>query len=89
MRPTPIPDEAVWPGAVRRVIAPPGGDLTDPDVSPVEAVVDVVLGFPRFNIRCVLEPGELEKRASGGHVWVSFLGHVVPFSVDVTDKDGR
>ena len=91
MRPAPIPAEAVWDGARRVVIAPPGGDLTDPDIAPVEAVVDrpESLGGIRLSVRCVLEPGDLEKLAAGGHVWVSFYGQMVPFCVDVTGPNGE
>lgn len=86
MRPAPIPAEAVWPGARRVVFAAPDGDLTNPDIAPVEVVVDRCSDgvTPRFSTRCVLEPGDLDKLAAGGHVWVSFYGVVVPFSVDVT-----
>jgi hypothetical protein len=91
MRPAPIPAEAVWPGARRVVLSPPSGDLTDPNIAPLEVVVDSPesLGGVRFNARCVLEEGDLEKLAAGGHVWVSFYGGVVPFCVDVTGPDGQ
>ncbi len=91
MRPTPIPVEAVWPGARRIVMSAPGGDLTDPMVAPVEAVLDEPesLGGSRYSVRCTLEPGDLEKLADGGHVWISFYGAMVPFCVDVTDKHGQ
>jgi hypothetical protein len=75
MRPAPIPA--------------PDGDLTNPDIAAVEMLVDPsVGGLPRFSARCVLEPGDLDKLAAGGHVWVSFYSHVVPFSVDVTGPNG-
>jgi hypothetical protein len=85
MRPTPIPDEEVWEGAVRKVIAPPSGDLTDTTIAPVEALVDQSgTGYPRFSMRCALEDGDLEVLRAGGVVWVSMLGeHLHPFSVDV------
>jgi hypothetical protein len=91
MRPAPIPDDAIWPGARRIVLSAPNGDLTDPDVAPVEMLADVPesIGGIRYSARCMLEPGDLEKLAGGGHVWVSFYGGVPPFCVDVTDKDGR
>ncbi|MEV6897466.1 hypothetical protein [Amycolatopsis sp. NPDC051372] len=91
MRPAPIPHDAVWPGARRVVLSAPNGDLTDPDIAPVEMVADCPpsLGAVRYSARCMLEPGDLEKLVDGGHVWVSFYGRVPPFCVDVTDKDGR
>lgn len=85
MRPVPIPDDVVWPGAQRVVMNPPDGDLTGP-IRAVEAVADISpsTGVPVLSVRCALEPGDLEKLAAGGHVWVSFYGGMPPFSVDVT-----
>jgi len=89
MRPAPIPAEAVWDGATRRVFSAPDGDLLNPLIAPVEAVIDRASdGVVRVNVRCVLEDGDLEKLASGGHVWVSFYGGLIPFNVDVTGPDG-
>ena len=92
MRPAPIPDEAIWEGARRMVIAPPDGDLTSTDIAPVEVLIDngQDTGIPRISVRCVLEEGDLEKLADGGTVWVTFYGsQLVPFCVDVTDKHGQ
>lgn len=92
MRPAAIPDNAVWPGARRVVVGPPDGDLTSTDIAPVEALVDVGqdTGIPRISVRCILEDGDLEKFADGGTVWVTFYGgQLVPFCVDVIDKDGQ
>jgi hypothetical protein len=89
MRPVPIPPEAVWKGGVRRVFSAPDGDLLNPDIAPVEAVVDQAFdGTPRVSVRCMLEDGDLGKLAAGGHVWISFYGGLPPFSVDVTDGGG-
>lgn len=84
MRPVPIPDEVIWPGAERVVVAGPGGDLTGP-IPAVEALADETpSGWRRLSVRCVLEPGDLERLATGEHVWVSFYGGgMPPFSVDV------
>jgi hypothetical protein len=41
MRPAPIPDDDVWDGARRIIIAPPGGDMTDPEISSVEVLGDL------------------------------------------------
>lgn len=87
MRPVPIPDQAIWHGAVRRVFAAPDSDLTNDTIRPVEVLLDVVAdGTPRINVCCQLEDGDLEKLTAGGHVWISFYGGaLIPFSTDVTD----
>lgn len=86
MRPAPIPEEAVWEGGRRLVFAAPDGDLTNPDIAPVEAIVDRsdTTGNVRISVRCQLEDGDLVKLAQGGYVWVSFYGGIPVFSVDVT-----
>ncbi|WP_447643178.1 hypothetical protein [Nocardioides zeae] len=82
MRPVPIPDDAVWDGGVRRVIAPPGGDLTHPDIAPVDAIIDRGLGgVARVNILVQLEPGDLETLQQTGHLWLSVLGGIHPFAL--------
>lgn len=91
MRPIPIPDAAIWDGARRVVFAAPGGDLLDPNIAPVEALVDHsdATGTTRVSVMCQLEDGDLVKLAEGGHVWVSFYGGLPPFSVDVTGPIGE
>lgn len=93
MRPTPIPDAEIWAGAVRQVIAPPGGDLTNPDIAPVEAIVDrsPSTGARTLSVRCVLEDGDLEKLQAGGTVWITFWGAMVPWAVTVVEAaaDGQ
>lgn len=92
MRPVPIPDEAVWENGRRMVIAPPGGDLTHPEISPAEAVVEPVsVGgrvMPSYSFMCALEGDDLEKLQAGGHVWVTFYGAVMPFSVTAVRQAG-
>jgi hypothetical protein len=85
MRPTPIPEAEVWDGGVRVVFAAPDGDLTNPDIAPVEVVADRADDgvTPRFHVRAVLEAGDLETLAAGGNVWLTMWGTVVPFAVDV------
>ena len=87
MRPTPIPDAEVWAGATRRVISPPGGDLTHPDIAPVEALVDQSpsTGVLNLSVRCELEEGDLEKLAAGGTVRVTFWGAMVPWAATVVE----
>lgn len=92
MRPAPIPDEAIWEGARRVVFTAPDGDLTNPDIAPVEVLTDQVgdTGQCRVNVRCVLEEGDLDKLAAGGTVWLSIHGHHLhPFSLDVVGPDGQ
>ncbi|MET0492907.1 MAG: hypothetical protein ABW000_07215 [Actinoplanes sp.] len=76
MRPVPIPDAvaATFPGAMRGVLAAPGGDLTDPDIAPVEVLFDGLVdgGFQRAFVRLALEDGDLEQLIAGGHVWLIF-----------------
>ena len=85
MRTTTIPDAEVWAGAARKVIAPPDGDLTNPLIAPVEALIDrsPSTGALNLSVRCALEDGDLEKLAAGGTVWITFWGHMVPFSATV------
>lgn len=87
MRPTPIPDAEVWDGAVRRVLTAPGGDLADPDIAPVEALIDrsPSTGAVNLSVRCVLEDGDLEKLQAGGTVWITFWGVMVPWMVTVVE----
>lgn len=90
MRTTPIPAEFVWEGAHTQTIGPPPG--YEAEIAPVDAVVDWPESIPgqvRLSVRCELEAGDLAKLAAGGHVWISFYGQMVPFSVDVTGPDGR
>lgn len=87
MRPTPIPDHEIWDGAVRLVISPPDGDLTNPDIAPVEALVDQSpsTGAQNLSVRCELEDGDLEKLQAGGTVWLTFWGGMVPWAATVID----
>lgn len=85
MRATPIPDAEVWAGAVRRVFAAPDGDLANPLIAPVEALVDrsPTTGVANVSVRLVLEDGDLEKLQAGGVVWLTFWGAMVPWAVTV------
>ncbi|WKU03744.1 hypothetical protein [Micromonospora sp. HUAS LYJ1] len=57
-----------------------------PDIAPVEALFDGLVdgGFERAMVRCELEPGDLEKLAAGGHVWLVFAGPIPVFGLAVT-----
>lgn len=79
MRPVPIPDEAIWAGARRIVVAPPDGDLTNPVIAPVEALADLALDdTPCLSVRCVPEAGDIEALQAGGFVWLTFYGGLMP-----------
>jgi hypothetical protein len=84
MRPAPIPDDAIWEGARRTVLGPPDNDITGA-IAPVETLVDCGDTVPahRISVRCVLEPGDLERLAAGGCIWLSFYGGMAPMSIDV------
>lgn len=85
-----IPDELVVPGSVRRIIAPPPGDLAAAEILPVESLirrgpdgVDALLSM------CLdLDEGDLAVLEAGGKVWLTMLGAVVPFNVCVL-PDGQ
>jgi len=81
MRPTPIPDAEVWEGTVRRVISPPGGDLTNPDIAPVEALVDPAAAT--LSVRLVLEGDDLANLQAGAPIWLTFFGSMVPWAAIV------
>jgi hypothetical protein len=85
MQPTTIPDDLIEPGTVRRVISAPNGDLLDDNIRPVEALIsrDRPTQLAAFKMRLTLEPGELERLMAGKPVWLTMLGGVAPFSVDV------
>lgn len=83
MIPMVIEDNEVWEGARHRIISPPDGDLDNEKIGPVDAVIDLVDGTPRFNMKLRFEEGELERLQNGGHIWVSMWGHVVPWCAQV------
>jgi hypothetical protein len=90
MRPIPIPDELVPEGALRRVIGPPGGDLTSTDIGTVEAIVanDELHGVT-FAVLVSLEPGDLERLADCGGMWLTFRTSQMPvWSLEVADGQG-
>lgn len=87
MRPTPIPDDelATNPDHQRVVIQPPAGYDIDGPIRAVEALVgrDNELDCTVFRFRCVFEDDDLERVNAGMPVWVTFCGHVVPWSIQV------
>lgn len=90
MRPTPIPDAEVWPGAIRVVLAAPCGNLGGHRSSVDQAsVVEVLInrgqdtGAPCACVRLQLEPGDLKEPAAGGTVWLSAYGPMPVFCMDI------
>lgn len=90
MRPTVIPDwlAELYPDHIRRVIAAPDGSLTNPEISPVEALVGPIeisgVTSSAFRLATVLEPGDLERLAAGACVVITLIGGgMQPFDVNV------
>lgn len=88
MIPVIIPDDLVQPGTVRRIIAVPNGDLTDDDIRPVESLISRAPDgqTAQLSMMLELEPGELGQLARGGRVWLTMIGGVMPFNVQVLDE---
>ena len=88
MRPTPIPDDEIVPGTVRLTIAPPGGDFFDPDVSPIEALLERGEGrVNRYWVRLIPEGDDLARLNRGDPLWFTVISHQMPvFSVDFVVK---
>lgn len=84
MRPAPIPDDRIPPGAKRIVVGPPGNDL-DSQVAPVEAVIYTSEFHPgkMISVRCILEENDLDNLHRGEAVWITFMDTIVPFDVRV------
>jgi hypothetical protein len=86
LRPVPIPDEFVWPGGVRRVIAGPDGDLTG-EIRPVEAIIDSGPHGTRFCILVRLDDGDLERLREDPRFWLLWWGdHLHPFGVEMPER---
>lgn len=86
MRPVPIPDECVPEGAERRVLAAPDGDLTDDNIRPAEALLIFNdSGVPFYQFRIVLEGDDLQKLQAGQPIWLTLVGAVPPFALEVSE----
>ena len=88
MRPTPIPETDVWAGGRRLVIGPPDGDLTNPAIASVEAIVDQdELGIS-FSMRMVLDYEDVARITAGQRVfWYTQRGeHLHPFWIGWADE---
>lgn len=89
MRPSAIPDEEVWAGATRKVIAAPDGDLLgESGIEPVEALTEIVDGTPMFHVRMVLDDLDVARIKSGERVfWYTQHGTALrPFSLGMPAK---
>ena len=95
MRPIPIPEatvEAGLPVFRRIVIAGPDGDLTG-NIRPVEAMVAMVPQendevVPELNILILIEDLDIPiLKKHGNRFWLTFTGHVVPFSLSIFNPD--
>lgn len=89
MRPVPIEDGDVWPGARRLVIGPPVGHELTGDIRPVEALVESSPQYGTvFRCKIQLEPGDLERlQANGGVFWVSQMSpRMVPWDVAIAEE---
>jgi hypothetical protein len=89
MRPVPIPDQYVAPFARRMVIAAPDGDLTNQQIAPVEALVELHDGSPRFAMLIQLEHDDLTRWYANRdqqwppRFWLYFWSdHLHPFAVE-------
>lgn len=88
MRPTPIPEDEVWDGGQRLVIAPPDNDPTNTVIAPVEAIIDQdELGI-RFCVRMVLDDTDAARIAAGERTfWYAQRGeHLHPFWIGWADE---
>lgn len=87
MRPTMIPGELVRPGTVRQIVSAPDGDLTNDQIRPVEALIKRgEADLAELSMMLELEEGELEHLANGGKIWLTMLGGIAPFRVEVLDE---
>ncbi len=85
MRPVPIPDTAIPEGARRVVVAAPDGDLTNPDIAPVEAVAEMDDGVVWYTVLLTPEGDDADKLLAGHPIVLSFAGGVPVFAVTVAD----
>lgn len=72
------------------VIAPPDGST---DIPPIEAMVGMQMCEdrairPELNVLVEITPEDRASLEKGGwKFWLSFQGHIVPFSMDVFDPE--
>lgn len=86
MRPIPIPDgmaESFTQPAVRRVILPPDGDITNPDIAPLEAIYQVTKEGFQIHALIKIDEADFETlKATDGRFWLTFwTPQIYPFSL--------
>lgn len=91
MRAIPIEPEWVVPGARRVVIAAPNGDLTDPDIPPLEVVLAIDVTDGTVSLSSIWVPDDEERAAiaAGGVVVLTVGGAEHPVvAMTATTADG-
>lgn len=83
MRPAPIPDAIAMTTPGRRIVVGPPGNNLDSDIAPVEAMALTLPQHMEYSVRCVMEDGDREKLDNGEAIWVTFVGSIPPFRVEV------
>lgn len=88
MRPSPIENDDKLPvqGATRQVIAPPGGDFTDPEVRAVECLTEVQKRpdgvLVRRWVKLIPEGDDLARLVRGDPLWLGVTSPQLPvFSI--------
>jgi hypothetical protein len=87
MRATLIPPDEVPDGYTTHIIGPPDGHDPTGDIRPVEAAityrdVDGVRAV-LYRFRFELDPGDLELLAAGVPIWLTQVGGIQPFDLDI------
>lgn len=95
--PIPIPkatrDLAEARGYKVKVISAPNGDLLDDKIRPVEALVGIVTPddeppYPELHVLLEIDENDFKQMEKHGRrLWVTFMGHVVPFSCSAFDPE--
>jgi hypothetical protein len=89
MKPVPIPDQLVWPGARLVIFGPPEGhDQRLLEILPVTGVMDKATdGVGRVHFMIGLEDGDLERIQARGWFWLVMYSAVTPFAVEHPEAD--
>ena len=88
MRAIPIPDDHIPDGTTRHVLAEPGGDLTNPDIAPLEVVISDkdYEGLRLFASLWKLEDDDLAVlQKNGGKFWLTVYSPAHPVVAMVVD----
>lgn len=84
MRPVPIDDKFIGEDAKRIVIAPPGGDMTHPEIAPVEAMF---VDGEGIMIRIAVEDADFESLRERPFVWLTLRTNQIPVFSIATESD--